>query len=180
MVDSVGVHTYGAGQIRVFALDHPLNPHCPVTIGKFCSISDQVEIMTNGGNHSYNRVTTFPFAERGWIERNKETNSSYGNGPMTIENDVWIGWGTKIVGSLRIGNGAIIAAHSVVVKDVDDYAIVGGNPAKLIEYRFPEEVRQKLLRIQWWHWDEAKIHSALPLLLKDDDCQAFIEAYFSF
>lgn len=174
MADSVGSYTYGAEHLRVLRWDGPFNAHCQVRIGKFCSLADGVEILTNG-NHHYDRVSTFPFAELGWIPLNSETVSAYGNGAVTIENDVWIGRNVKIVGSLRIGNGAIIAANSVVVKDVDDYAVVGGNPARLIRYRFEEATRKKLLEIQWWNWEETKIKAILPYLLRRDNCASFLE-----
>ena len=177
MVDKVGAFTYGAHQIRVLRWDGPLNPRCTVTIGNFCSIADEIEIITNG-NHKYDRATTFPFAELGWITKDSLTRSAYGNGNIIIENDVWIARGVKIIGSVRIGNGAIIAAYSVIVKDVESYSIVGGNPAKHIKYRFDKETRDKLLKIQWWDWSKDKITEALPLLLKDDSCKALIEKYY--
>lgn len=78
-------------------------------------------------------------------------------GQVLIGNDVWIGNGVTILGGVRIGNGGVVAAGSVVVKDVPPYAIVGGNPAKIIKYRFPKEVIDKLQRIAWWNWSSEEI-----------------------
>lgn len=80
-------------------------------------------------------------------------------GQILIQNDVWIGRGSTIMGGITIHNGAVIAANSVVTKDVEPYSIVGGNPAKLIKYRFDSEIIEKLLSIQWWNWDYKKISS---------------------
>ncbi|MDJ1433536.1 CatB-related O-acetyltransferase [Halostagnicola sp. A-GB9-2] len=79
------------------------------------------------------------------------------NGPITIGNDVWIGIGSTVLSGVTVGNGAVIGAGSVVTNDVKPYSIVGGVPAEHIKWRFPEEVREKLLEIEWWTWDEATI-----------------------
>ena len=78
-------------------------------------------------------------------------------GQILIGNDVWIGSGVTILGGVRIGDGAVIAAGAVVVKDVPPYAIVGGNPTKIIKYRFPKETIERLRRIAWWDWDGERI-----------------------
>lgn len=78
-------------------------------------------------------------------------------GQVLIGNDVWIGNDVTILGGVRIGNGAVVAAGSVVVKDIPPYAIVGGNPAKIIKYRFPEDIIEKLQRIAWWNWNSEVI-----------------------
>ena len=78
-------------------------------------------------------------------------------GNINIENDVWIGAYSTIMSGVKIGNGAVIGASSVVTKDIPPYAIVAGNPAKIIKYRFTEEQIVSLLKIEWWNWDEYKI-----------------------
>lgn len=80
-------------------------------------------------------------------------------GEILIGNDVWIGNGTTIMAGVRIGDGAVVAANSNIVKDVPPYAIVGGNPAKIIRYRFSEDIIQKLRRIAWWNWDSEMLLS---------------------
>jgi len=78
-------------------------------------------------------------------------------GDITIENDVWIGARSTIMSGVKIGNGAIIGATATVTKDVPPYAIVVGNPARIIKYRFTEEQIEALLKIAWWNWPEQKI-----------------------
>lgn len=78
-------------------------------------------------------------------------------GNIVIENDVWIGAHSTIMSGIKIGNGAVIGATSTITKDVPPYAIVAGNPAKLIRYRFTEEQIISLLKIKWWDWHEQKI-----------------------
>jgi acetyltransferase-like isoleucine patch superfamily enzyme len=86
-------------------------------------------------------------------------------GNITIGNDVWIGMDSCILSGVTIGNGAVIAARSTVVKDVAPYAMVGGNPAKLIRYRFSKAVIDELQHIAWWDWPLEEISNAWPLLL---------------
>jgi lipopolysaccharide transport system ATP-binding protein len=175
MVDEVGKHTYGHNNIEVLRWDNPYNPHRKVKIGNFCSISSNIKISTNG-NHHYNRISTYPFAELGWTPLNESTVSAYGNGDVIIGNDVWIGMNVTINSGIRIADGAIIAAGSHVVKDVEPYSIVGGNPARHIKYRFSPGQIDKLLSIKWWDWDDNKIKAALPLILSDD-IQPFLDTY---
>lgn len=78
-------------------------------------------------------------------------------GSIIIQNDVWIGYGVTVMGGVTIHNGAVVAANSTVTRDVPPYAIVAGNPAKVIKYRFDPETIRKLQEIQWWYWDEHKI-----------------------
>jgi serine acetyltransferase len=85
-------------------------------------------------------------------------------GDIIIENDVWIGAKSTIMSGVKIRNGAIVGACSVVTKDVPPYAIVAGNPAKVVKYRFTEEQIEKLLSIEWWDWDEQKIRDNAMLM----------------
>ena len=94
---------------------------------------------------------------------------------MTIGNDVWIGQSTIILSGVTIGDGAIIGANSLVTKDVKPYAVVGGNPAKLIKYRFDEDTIDKLLKIKWWDWSIDKIIHNRHLLNSDDFEKLFEE-----
>jgi len=178
MVDKVGKHTYGLENIKVFRWDGPNNPRCKVIIGAFCSLAEGIIISTNG-NHRYKRVSTYPFAERGWIKQDLKTVSPYGNGDIIIGNDVWIARCVSINSGIKIGDGAIIAANSVVVKNVEPYSVVGGNPARLIKYRFTPDQIQKLLEIKWWEWEDEKIKENLPLILDDDDIQPFIDKHYN-
>lgn len=85
-------------------------------------------------------------------------------GDIVVENDVWIGISSLILSGVRIGNGSVIAASSVVTKDVEPYTIVGGNPARVIRKRFDEQTIKKLEEIQWWNWEYEYIYDAIPIL----------------
>ena len=95
-------------------------------------------------------------------------------GDISIENDVWVGATSTIMSGVKISNGAVIGGGSVVTKDVPPYAIVVGNPAKVVKYRFNEEQIDKLLRIAWWDWEEEQIKEN-AMLLWSDDINKFIE-----
>jgi virginiamycin A acetyltransferase len=134
-------------------------------IGKFCMIASGVEFIMNGANHLVNALSTYPFAifGNGWQEAMAGREYPF-KGNIEIGNDVWIGHKAVIMAGVKIGDGAIIGAYSIVTKDVEPYAIVGGNPAREIKKRFPEEVIRELLRIQWWNWDREKLTRHVHLL----------------
>ncbi|BCG88495.1 hypothetical protein MesoLj113c_46050 [Mesorhizobium sp. 113-3-9] len=83
---------------------------------------------------------------------------------ITIGNDVWIGRRSMILPGVKIGHGGVVAAQTTVTKDVPPYTIVGGNPAKKIRLRFPEQAVEKMLAIRWWDWDDEKIKQEADLL----------------
>ena len=122
-----------------------------LSIGKFTAIADDVTIFL-GGNHHIEWITTYPFGllHQNYFDGEDITNQTETKGNVTIGNDVWIGSHTIIMSGVTIGDGAIIAAYSVVTKDVEPYSIVGGNPAKFIRYRFDEDIRTALLKLRWW------------------------------
>ncbi len=167
----VGRHTYGHESIAV----RHWGEDATLTIGSFCSIADRVMVYL-GGNHRADWVTTFPFSAfpvtwesaRG-IEGHPAT-----NGDVTIGSDVWIGSGAAIMSGVTVGDGAVIGAESVVTKDVEPYAIVAGNPARLIRHRFSPELVGGLQRIAWWEWDDERIAAAIPML-----CSGEIERFVS-
>lgn len=127
-------------------------------IGKFCMIASDVKFIMNGANHLTDSLSTYPFAifGNGW-ENAMEGKTYPQKGDINIGNDVWIGYNATIMSGVTIGDGAIIAANSTVIKDVEPYSIVGGNPAKEIKKRFSKAVILKLLELQWWNWDIEKI-----------------------
>lgn len=162
MTVEIGRYSYSRDHITVHEWK---NNQCKVRIGNFCSIAKNCHVYLNE-NHRYDWVTTYPF---GHIHQ--EVFSSFngkghphGNGDIVIGNDVWLGENVTIMSGVTIGDGAVVAANSHVVKDVPAYAIVGGNPAKVIKYRFSDDVVQKLLQIQWWNWEDAKINAHVPML----------------
>ena len=127
-------------------------------IGKFCMIASDVTFIMNGANHLTDAVSTYPFAIFGADWQNAMDGKTYPyKGDLVIGNDVWIGYKTTIMAGVTIGDGAIIASNSVVTKDVEPYSIIGGNPAKLIRKRFPEDKINQLLESEWWNWEIEKI-----------------------
>lgn len=127
-------------------------------IGKFSMIASDVKFIMNGANHLSNAISSYPFAIFGNGWENAMEDKSYPNkGDIIIGNDVWIGYKATIMAGVTIRDGAIIATNSTVIRDVEPYSIVGGNPAKEIKKRFDDETISKLLDIKWWDWDIDKI-----------------------
>lgn len=128
-----------------------------LVIGRFCSIAAETRFIMNGGNHATDWFTTFPFPVfgNGWEVAAPE--SWPYRGDTLVGHDVWIGYAATIMPGVTIGNGAIIATNSVVTKDVEPFAIVGGNPATTIRYRFDEDTRETLTEIAWWDWSPEKL-----------------------
>ncbi len=138
-------------------------------IGKFCQIASGVEFVMNGANHQMNAVTTFPFYTLdGWDMEPPAVSDMPLKGDTVIGNDVWIGQNAVILPGVRISDGAIIGANSVIGSDVDPYTIVAGNPAKPIRKRFDDEMIALLLEFRWWDKDIAEINSLIPLLTNSD------------
>ena len=138
-------------------------------IGNFCSIAENFKVYL-GGNHNKEWVTTYPF---GHINEGIFNNfNGYGHpstkGSINIGNDVWIAANVTIMSGVTIGDGVVIANNSHVVKNAEPYSLIGGNPAKLIRYRFTKEQIEKLLKIKWWDWEESKINAHTHLLCNND------------
>lgn len=134
-------------------------------IGKFCMIASNVTFIMNGANHLTNSISTYPFEifGNGW-EKAMEGKTYPVKEDTVIGNDVWIGYNATVMPGVRIGDGAIIATNSTVVKDVAPYSVVGGNPTKEIRKRFSEDQIKRLLKIQWWNWEIEKITANLSVL----------------
>lgn len=160
---STGRHSYGIENIKIRSWGEGAH----LFIGGFCSIADDLTIFL-GGNHRSDWTTTFPFGHI--LNRKFPAGQINGhghpatNGHVIIENDVWIGSGCTIMSGIRIGTGSIVSARSVVVRDVEPYTIVGGNPAKPIKRRFTKQIIQQLLKIQWWERSDEEINRIVPLL----------------
>jgi len=125
----------------------------PVSIGAFCSIARGVNIQEF--NHNHKTLSTYHIHLNVFKEDRKL--DVYSKGPIEIGNDVWVGAQCVILPGSKIGDGAIVAANSVVNGYIPPYAIAGGTPAKVIKYRFPENVVELLLKLNWWVWPEEKI-----------------------
>lgn len=138
-------------------------------IGKFCSIAPEVRFIMDGGNHRMDG-STFPFNifGNGWEAHTPTLEDLPIKGDTIVGNDVWIGRRATIMPGVRIGDGAIISSEAVVVKDVEPYTIVGGNPAREIRKRFSSEVVQALLDIKWWDKDIKLINSYIGAIVSGD------------
>lgn len=144
-----------------------------VKIGNFCSIASYCAI--GGGAHPTSFVPSSPV----FLDGNNVFGKNFAHltfeesKPVVVGNDVWIGEGCFIAGGVSIGDGAIIGAHSVVTKDVKPFAIVAGAPARLLRYRFADDVIDGLMRSRWWDWPEEKLSEVSALFDKPD---SFLEA----
>ena len=126
-------------------------------IGRFCSIAAQTRI--NPGNHPLQRVALSHFTYRssayGLGEDDAELFAWRRASRVTMGDDVWIGHGAVILPGISLGTGAAIGAGAIVTKNVPPFAIVVGNPGRVLRFRFPPEIQAALLRINWWHWPHA-------------------------
>ncbi|MEC1377204.1 Vat family streptogramin A O-acetyltransferase [Heyndrickxia oleronia] len=139
-------------------------------IGKFCAIAKGIEFVMNGANHRMCSVTTYPFniMGNGWEKSTPSLSDLPLKGDTVIGNDVWIGQNVTVMPGVHIGDGAIIAASSVVSKDIPPYHIAGGNPCNIIKKRFDDELIDYLLTIKWWDWPACKIFDNLDTLCSGD------------
>jgi acetyltransferase-like isoleucine patch superfamily enzyme len=147
-----GRHTYGTINLRTWS-----DLSAVLHVGSFCSLADAITIY-HDGNHRADGFSTFPFKESlGW----DAPQNNYSKGMPSIGNDVWIGSHVTIMSGVKVGHGAIIAAHTVVTRDVPPYAIVAGNPGRIKKYRFPQNIIDKLLQYPWWNLPDYLIQSEI-------------------
>lgn len=139
-----------------------------LVIGRYCSIAAGVRFIMNGGNHPTTWLSTFPFPIFGSGWETAMPDQWPMKGDTTVGHDVWIGYGAVIMPGVSIGNGAIIAAATVVTHDVPAYAMVGGNPGTIIRYRFDEPTIQRLQQVAWWTWDAGKVTRNVNALCASD------------
>lgn len=155
---SIGKHTYGSPVISIGKGDA-----ASVTIGPFVSMGPGVTFIP-GGIHPGDRISLFPFRARWNLPGAYLDGTPATRGDIVVGADTWIGTGALILSGVTIGHGAIVAAHSVVTRNVPAYALVAGVPARVVRYRFSPETIERLLTIAWWEWDDATIRERVPTL----------------
>ena len=146
----VGHRTYFDGEPTVHSYEAAGEVPCDIRIGRYCSIASGVQFLP-GGTHRLNAVSTWPWQHAGEGRGQPPTL----RGPILIGNDVWIGYGARILGGVSIGDGAIVGAWAVDSRDVAPYMLAAGNPARVYPRSGElEEFKDQLLRIAWWDWDD--------------------------
>ncbi|ELC8386914.1 CatB-related O-acetyltransferase [Clostridium perfringens] len=151
---SVGKKTYG--DLNVFSWG---SPNEGLIIGDYVSIANDVKFIL-GGNHRYDTLSTYPFK----VKLGIESIEAYSNGKIFVEDDVWIGMNSIIMSGVKIGKGAVIAAGSVVTRDIEAYSIVGGNPCRLIKYRFERDIIEVVKEIDLSDKDDSYFKDNINLL----------------
>lgn len=139
-------------------------------IGAFCSIGSGVSfIMAGNQGHRHDWISSFPFHYMPEVEAFNGAVDGFANaGNTVVGNDVWIGSEAMIMPGVCIGDGAVIGSRALVTKDVAPYAVVGGNPARLIKKRFSDQEIEMLLEARWWDWDESRLSAAITILCSGD------------
>jgi len=157
----IGDHTYGVPEcIEKF--------QARLIIGKYCSIAGGVQIAL--GNHRTELATTYPFKalRKYWPGAPTEVKDHVSKGDVVIGSDVWIGSRAFIGSGVQVGHGAVIGAHAVVTKSVPAYAVVVGNPARVVRYRFDDHTVADLLKTAGWDLSDEQVNRLLPSLMSDD------------
>lgn len=179
---NVGKYTYGHENIDIifFGIDD-----YDVNIGMYCSIGPNCKILVGGG-HRTDWITTYPFPLLSqWShlfgyekDLNFMKSAQPSKGDVHIGNDVWIGMNVTIMSGVKIHDGAVITANSHVIKDVEPYEIVGGNPSYHLKYRFNEKIRQSLVNnIRWWEWNDEKVTYYLRYLCDETKVEEFVDIF---
>lgn len=164
---SIGRGTYGTEGLRLWGY----GDGAAIEIGNFSSIGPECAVLL-GGNHRLDWTTTFPFPAfhpdaMGLVDSG-QTRGPHATtkGDVIIGSDVWIGFGVTILSGVAIGHGAVLGARTVIAKDVPPYAVVVGNPARILRFRFRNDTIASLLSHKWWSWPDDDIVQHFPSLLR--------------
>ncbi|MDG4895551.1 CatB-related O-acetyltransferase [Mesorhizobium sp. WSM4976] len=167
---TVGRYTYGVNTESVWMASQD----APLVVGSYCSIASGVQFYCKSG-HVHDCATSFPI--HFCVLKQPSPDASLGKRRgIRVGNDVWIGRNAAILPGVTISDGAVIGAHAVVTKDIPPYAVVAGNPARVVRYRFDEGTISKLMTIRWWDWDVETVKREAETLTGPID--AFIAAHF--
>jgi acetyltransferase-like isoleucine patch superfamily enzyme len=166
MAFQLGEYSYG----HLAIINFEPNSKDIIKTGKFCSFASNIKILLHA-NHRHDVFSTYPFKEFGW--KNATIENRYSKYIPTIGNDVWIGTDVTILSGVNVGDGAVIAANTVVTKDVPPYAIVAGNPGRVKKFRFSESQISDLLKYPWWNLDKSTIETRI--LPYSDNIDALID-----
>jgi acetyltransferase-like isoleucine patch superfamily enzyme len=158
----VGRHTYGYDE-DTFPI---FTEGARIMVGAFCSIGPDVRVH-GGGEHVMTRPTTFPLNALLFDPARRNAADDMETGTTVIGNDVWIGLGATILAGVTVGDGAVIGARAVVSKSVPPYAVVVGNPGRIVRYRFESDTRERLLALRWWEWSDDDIRALKPWFMSD-------------
>lgn len=170
---SVGDYTYFADpeNPQAFERENVLFHYGPgrLQIGRFCALARRVRFLMGAASHQMGLSTyPFPMFGGGWSRGMPQLRARDQRGDLVVGNDVWIGYGATLLAGVTVGDGAVVGAGSVVTGDVPPYAVVGGNPARVIRFRLDEEARATMQRLAWWDWPVEVITEAVPALMGQD------------
>ena len=164
----MGQGTYGVPRVETYAHDDTR-----LIVGAYTSIAKRATFIL-GGNHPADRVTTFPLRIMRGLPGAGSDGYPYSKGDIQVGSDVWIGYGAMVLSGVTIGDGAMVAARSLVSADVPPFAIVAGTPARVLRYRHTPEQCAALREISWWNWPKERIDAAVERLTSPD-IDSFIE-----
>lgn len=155
----LGAGTYGLPTV------HDANEGTTLRIGAYCSIASGVQIFL-GNHHRTDWVSSYPFPAF-FEEARHIPDCGVSRGDVTIGSDVWLCANCTILSGVTIGHGSVVGTGAVVTKDVEPYAVVVGNPARTVRFRFDKETRLALLEAAWWDWSLAEVREVVELLCSD-------------
>ncbi|PIS01283.1 MAG: hypothetical protein COT84_03185 [Chlamydiae bacterium CG10_big_fil_rev_8_21_14_0_10_35_9] len=172
----IGDYTYYDGRDKPEAFEEEnviFGYTAKLLMGKFCQIAYGTKFLLSDANHQMNGFSTFPFFAFGKMAKECPEWNEYepifpSKGDTIVGNDIWFGHESLIMPGVNIGDGAIIAARSVVTKNVPPYTIVGGNPAQILKKRFSDDIIDQLQKIKWWNWDYEKISRNISTIVSAD------------